>query len=202
MPCGEKRCDREEIVSIAIDMIVAGGASKVTHQSIADVLNRDISAIKAIFPTEADILREVYRRSMHESGARLDAVTALLGVPLGQAMVEMLPLDTPQRCHWTIWFNLWTQSLTEPTLLKDLQQGLSEVKNRFRDDLLAQGTAPAVAEMMVDDMIAVTQGIAIQAIADPQHWTPDRQRAAFARAIAWINDRARSATRWGDLREV
>jgi hypothetical protein len=98
-------------------------------------------------------------------------------------------LDEERRRETTVWLSLLGASLTDPDLARELRQRYRRAREAmlpmFRSVLLekAQETDP---DDVADEILAVVDGIAVDALTDPERYPPGRQLALLRRALARI----------------
>jgi len=139
--------------------------------------------------------RELLEFTLEASLARRGAARPNRDLPpeavLRASLVRVLPLDDDARLHWTVTVAFCAQAAGD----QELAQMQRDAYRNFRGSVTAMvqragrasGTA-AAAE--AERLIAVLDGVAIQALFDPDSWPPERQLAALDEALAWVPSRA------------
>jgi hypothetical protein len=96
-----------------------------------------------------------------------------------------LPVDEPTRLHWIVTMAFCTQAAGDPELAvtqRDAYRAFrSEVARLVERDGRADGD-DAVRE--AERLIALLDGVAVQALFDPESWPPGRQLAMLDQALA------------------
>ena len=92
-----------------------------------------------------------------------------------------LPLDDDRRRHWLATLACCTQASGDEQLAAAQRDAYREfrdyVADLVRESGIAAGEDPVSA---AERLIAIVDGVAVQALFDPQSWPPQRQLAALA----------------------
>ena len=113
-------------------------------------------------------------------------VEAAAGSGLTEVLAQILPLDEERRRETTVWLALMGASLADPELAGELRQRYRQAREAalpaFRTALeeAAPGENP---DDLADELVAVVDGITIDALTDPERYPPDRQLALLRRTL-------------------
>ena len=101
-----------------------------------------------------------------------------------EALAQLLPLDEERRRETTVWLALMSASLTDPDLAAELRQ-------RYRD--AREATLPMLRAALdesredpdgvADELLALVDGITVDALTDPESYPPGRQFLLLHRAL-------------------
>lgn len=174
---------RAAVIAAAGDAIVDGGLNAVTFRNLAGRLGCSTTVVSHYFRDKRELLAETYRATIGEATRLRERLATGQDAGPIAALAEMLPIAAPQRRIWTIWLAFWSAALSDDGLRAQHLAGLAGTRGRARDALRAAGLDERAAEAGADDVTDALFGIAVQALFDDRHWTADRQRAAFARAV-------------------
>ena len=103
-----------------------------------------------------------------------------------EALAQLLPLDEERRRETTVWLALMGASLADPELAGELRQRYRRAREvtlpKFRTALeeAAPGEDP---DDVADELVAVVDGITVDALTDPERYPPGRQLALLRRAL-------------------
>src|SRR3712207_3849518 len=103
-----------------------------------------------------------------------------------EALAQLLPLDEERRRETTVWLALMSASLTDPDLAVELRQRYRRAREAtlpmFRT-ALERKTRGENPNDFADELLAVVDGITVDALSDPERYPPDRQLALLRRAL-------------------
>ena len=134
-----------------------------------------------IFTLQASLER---RRASHPRPSTDDALN-----DLGVLLDGVLPISDASRLHWMVTIAFASQAAGDPELA-GVQQDAYRAFRRSVTDLVARGVAqgrlPAQLDAVTEAeaLIALADGIAVQALFDPASWPAERQRQHLHRALA------------------
>ena len=167
------------------------GLEDATMREIAAEAGWSTGALAHYFADKDELLRFAFRlvvlrarerfaRAL-ERGDRLDA--------LGAALREALPLDEERRAEARVWLAFLGRSLSRPELARDRQdfyagwrRALADVIAAGRSDGTLRTELPAETE--ASGLIALVDGLALQALSDPAGLPAQRQTAILDAALA------------------
>jgi hypothetical protein len=104
---------------------------------------------------------------------------------LMEALAQVLPLDKERRRETTVWLAMVSASLTDPELAEELRLRYRQAREAMLPVFgiaLEQGLGED-PEDVGDELLAVVDGITIDALSDPERYPPDRQLALLRRAL-------------------
>jgi hypothetical protein len=119
---------------------------------------------------EAATARQLEQLALHSG---LDGLRALL--------FEALPLDQERAMEWRVWLGFWAAAVASRPLLEE-QQRRSEEWRQLVEDLLRDAVTAGEAdahldvEREADDLVALIDGLGVQATLEPGHLPPLRQQ--------------------------
>lgn len=176
---------RAELADAAARVIARSGWSGATMRQVAAEAGWTTGALTHYFPDKRALLRftlEVSldrRRALRPSRRTLAPVEALRA-----ALVNALPTDGQSTLHWIVTMAFCAQAAGDDELAA-LQR---DAYRDFRDDVAglaeAAGVAPDAALGEAERLIAIVDGVALQALFDPASWPADRQLRAVDAALA------------------
>ena len=106
---------------------------------------------------------------------------------LFEALCELLPLDEERRREAVAWLALISASLRDPKLAEDLRQryaealavGMGAARELVEEEILPEEDFEDAA----DEVMAAVDGIAVEALINPERYPPLRQVALLRRAF-------------------
>jgi AcrR family transcriptional regulator len=172
---------RLAVVNAAAALIVEGGLPALSFRNLARQLGCSTTVVSHYFRDKQEVLAETFRHAAACTIAQRDRVLAATGGDLLRAMEALLPASEEQRRNWIVWLNFWNAALVDPALREEHRAGLAGTRDRLRDHIAARGHAdPEDAAEVISSALV---GISAQSVFDPEFWTPERQVAAFRRAV-------------------
>jgi TetR/AcrR family transcriptional regulator, transcriptional repressor of bet genes len=167
------------------------GLEDATLREIAAEAGWSTGALAHYFADKDDLLRFAFRLVVRragdrfaralEAGDRLDA--------LGAALRESLPLDEERRTEARVWLAFLSRSLSRPELARERQdfyarwrRALAEVIAAGQSDGTLRTELPPETE--ASGLIALVDGLALQALSGPAGLPAQRQTAILDAALA------------------
>jgi AcrR family transcriptional regulator len=172
---------RAEVVREATALVVEGGVAALSFRNLAKALGCSTTVISHYFRDKNEVLAETFRHAATQTIERRDRVLAETGGDHLLAMEELLPATPEQSRRWVVWLSFWNAALFDPDLHREHRAGLAGTRERLRDYLATRGVKDADEAAIA--IFSALQGISVQAVFDPDFWTPERQIRSFRQAI-------------------
>lgn len=172
---------RAALIDATSREIAARGLANVTLRSIARVNGWSTGIVTHYFTDKHELLMATFNERADRSRRNIEAATAA-GVPLLDAAIEAaLPLDEERMIDWRVYLAYMGAAVGERELRRlhrerqrrfavTIADGIAEgvAARRFRRDLDAGEEA--------ERLLALVNGMASQAVLDPDRWPADAQR--------------------------
>jgi TetR/AcrR family transcriptional repressor of bet genes len=178
---------REEIAEAAWRVIERDGPDGTNLREIAREAGYTTGVITHYFRDKRQLMAFAFGLLVERSTSRMAEAGTAAGVT--GALAQVLPLDEERRRETTVWLALLGASLTDPDLASELRQRYRQARDAmlpmFRTMVLerARGEDP---EDIADEILAVVDGITVDALTDPERYPPGRQLALLRRALVRI----------------
>ena len=174
---------REEIVEAAWRIIERKGLAGADLREIAGEGGYTTGVITHYFRDKRELMTSVFGLVVDRSMARMAKALAEAG--LMEALAQVLPLDEERRREATVWLALVSASLTDAQLAEGLRLRYRQAREAmlpvFRTSLEeVSGEDP---EEIGDELLAMVDGITVDALSDPERYPPGRQLALLRRAL-------------------
>lgn len=174
---------REEIVEAAWRIIERKGLAGADLREIAGEGGYTTGVITHYFRDKRELMTSVFGLVVDRSMARMAKALAEAG--LMEALAQVLPLDEERRREATVWLALVSASLTDAQLAEELRLRYRQARETmlpvFRASLEeVSGEDP---EEIGDELLAMVDGITVDALSDPERYPPGRQLALLRRAL-------------------
>lgn len=172
---------RQQIVAVAIDVIVQRGLSETRLSDIASRAGVSPALLLYYFGSKERLLSEAL--TFVEDRFHLRGFRELLDVPSPvDQLVRLIALSAfeegeSDRSHWTLWMELWVRALRDPDAAR-LRQALDRRWRSMIVDVVKAGQAsgafaPVDAEEFAVALAALFDGLAIQVVLEDPAVTPD-----------------------------
>jgi AcrR family transcriptional regulator len=190
-----KKIDPEErraaLAAAAVRVIAESGLDGARLRDIAAEAGWTTGALTHYFPDKRSLLLLAMTSSLDHLQGRQDEQARLSADPLRVLLEQALPLDEDRIRHWRVTQALLVQSRSDPELAVVQRRAYRRwrrlVANLIAKDITAgrfpEGLDP---EQAADEVIAMVDGVALQALYDPDRWAADKQRAFLDRYLAGL----------------
>lgn len=175
---------RLELARAAATVIARRGVAGASMRTVAAEAGWTTGTLAHYFTNKRELLAFTLETSLEQRGAKraeregldtVDAVRLLLRIAL--------PSDEEGRLHWTVTVAFAAHAASDPAL----QQVQRDAYRDFRSHLVAllvdDVTTLDGATVEAERLIALVDGIALQALFDPETWPPSRQFDALDAGI-------------------
>jgi AcrR family transcriptional regulator len=175
---------RERIAEAAWRVIEREGSEGANLRRIAREAGYTTGVVTHYFRDKRELMAFAFGLVVERSTSRMAGAAAEAGAE--GALAQLLPLDEERRRETTVWLALMGASLSDPELA-------AELRRRYR--LAREATLPVFREALVearvgdpddsaDELLAVVDGITVDALTDPERFPPGRQMALLRRALS------------------
>ena len=174
---------RSELAAAVWRLASREGVEAITVRRVAAEAGWSTGALVHYFGDKEELIRFAFKLTADRVARRFDAAAARLSDPLELArtmLVEALPLDRERRTEVRLWFAFLGLALTRPTLGAAQRDAYRAWRRRLAAALLdAQergDLAPDIdCEREATALIALADGLAVQASFEPRALPPSRQ---------------------------
>lgn len=176
---------RDELAAAAARVIARAGIGGASMRQVAAEAGWTTGTLVHYFRNKRELLRFTLETSLEQRRAERPHRQSLEpDQALRATLVGALPLDDRARLHWMVTIAFCAQAATDPELARIQRDAYRDFRAQVADHVAAAGRAAdagSVAE--AERLIAVVDGIAIQALFDPDSWPPEHQLAALDTAL-------------------
>ena len=177
---------RAELAAATAQLIARAGVGAATMRDVAAEAGWTTGVLTHYFSDKRELLLFTFRSSLARRAATRDA-----GVPdtpteaLIHSLERALVLDEESRRHWMVMIACSAQAAGDRELAEAQRDAYREFRRRVIQLVGEAGIAREEQAMAVaEQLIAVADGIAMQALFDPESWPADRQLATLHGTIA------------------
>jgi AcrR family transcriptional regulator len=169
---------RAELADAAARVIARDGIAAATMRDVAAEAGLTTGALVHYFTDKRQLLLFTFQSSLdRRRSQRPERAGATLLDALRRSLEGALPLDEARRRHWMVTIAFCAQAAGDA----DLAAAQVEAYREFRTHVAALVSSAGIAERaealaVAERLIAAADGIAVQALFDPQSWPASRQR--------------------------
>jgi TetR/AcrR family transcriptional regulator, transcriptional repressor of bet genes len=175
---------REEVAEAAWRVIERAGPDGANMREIAREAGHTTGVVTHYFQNKRELMAFAFELMVDRSTKRMAEVAARSG--LLEALAQLLPLDEGRRREATVWLALMGASLADPGLAEEFRQRYRRAREAtfpvFRTTLEGAGLGEDPDEL-ADELVAVVDGITVDALTDPERYPPGRQLALLRRSL-------------------
>jgi AcrR family transcriptional regulator len=178
---------RQFVTEVAADIIAARGVEALTVRNVAAAAGFSTAVVSHYFADKRDLVRSTYRAASNRSTARYEAAVHAPRRTINSCLEALLPLDESSRRDWRVFVAFWGTAAGDEELSIEQRQRVASARHRIRELVTEQGYAEhgsASAAAAARALLTLVQGIASQAVFDPEDWTPGRQAEELRRGLA------------------
>jgi AcrR family transcriptional regulator len=178
---------RAELLDATARLIARSGIGAATMRAVAAEAGWTTGALTHYFADKRELLLHTFRASLEHRRARRVAFTDDPHAALRDSLEGALPLDEDRRRHWMVTIAFCAQAAGDPSLAAAQRDAYREFRARVTALVTSCGLASTESDPLAvaERMIAVADGIAIQALFDPESWPADRQLATLRSTVSW-----------------
>jgi AcrR family transcriptional regulator len=175
---------RVELTDAAARLIARAGIGAATMREVAAEAGLSTGSLTHYFADKRELLLCTFQASL--SGRRALRSTGPRE-PLGALRSSLrgaLPIDEDRRRHWMVTIAFCAQAAGDDELANTQRDAYREFRDNTADLVERSGLASGAAAIsLAEHLIAAVDGVAIQALFDPESWPAERQVAAFDEAM-------------------
>ena len=183
--------ERSRLAEAACRTIAKDGLEGATMRAVACEAACSTGPLVHYFGDKNGLLVHALRHAASRTGSRmLQCLQSQRGIAALRALLEQgLPLDAERRDEWRIWLGFWGRASGDPALAAEQIRRYAEWRGLLRAALercLGEGELAAGLDLEheAEELIALIDGIGIQAMFEPTRFTNQRQLAAIDRYLA------------------
>ncbi|MCX7282690.1 MAG: TetR/AcrR family transcriptional regulator [Novosphingobium sp.] len=167
---------RRAIARIAADLIAERGLEAATIRQVAAIAGYSTTVVTHYFANKRAMLLAAYRHAAQSTQERFDKLAeACAADPLSRLEI-LLPLDDEGRRAWRVYFQFWPMADHDPELAEEQRWWSANALSLARSALCQAYPAIDDIERKAAMALSALQGIAMQALFDPENWPASRQQ--------------------------
>jgi AcrR family transcriptional regulator len=167
------------------------GVGSISTRSVARESGRSIGTLAHYFSGKGDLMLQAFELVGERCKARLRHLPAPPGAGLEAvraALAEALPLDEERRAESEIWFGFLGFAAADQPMRATARRRYEQWRGHIAELLRPAAEAGELGperdlERLAAELVALTDGLAVQALFTPDLMSPPRQLAALDQAI-------------------
>jgi AcrR family transcriptional regulator len=174
---------RLELAEAAARVIARAGVDGASMREIATEAGWTTGTLVHYFANKRELLDFTLRASIERRSARRSERSDLAPAEALRVTLESaLPTDDDTRVHWIVTVALAGAAASDDRLAATQREAYRDYRS-YLTELLAQMPDVADAPTEAERLIGLVDGIALQALFDPDTWPPERQLRALAAGL-------------------
>jgi AcrR family transcriptional regulator len=171
---------RAEIAAAAARLIADVGLEGTKLRDVASEAGWTTGVLTHYFTDKRELLMLAMEYSLEHLHNRHLVDIATRGDELWVLLEQALPLDEDRLRHWKVTLALTTQSFNDPELAQIKQRAYRRWRYRITA-VLSEGVdegryrKDVDANRCAEELIAIVDGVALQALFDPERWPSEKQ---------------------------
>ncbi len=169
---------RTEVVEGAFRLLARDGVEGFSMRAVAQETGCTIGLINHWFASKDDVIDAAVAQAIDDA---LDRSRAALSdsTTVEDGLVQFLPLDETRVSELRIWLAFWAMSISRPDLNKRHNARAAELRKLLKKDATSMGLSSDRIASTIDVIMPLLDGITVNALLDPDYWTPSRQLKAL-----------------------
>ncbi len=178
---------RLELADATARLIARGGLGAATMRDVAAEAGLTTGSVTHYFTDKRELLLFTLNASLERRrGRRASSAVVSPSVALRASLEGALPLDDDRRRHWMVTLAFCALAAGDPDLAAVQRSAYREFRDTVAAQLVECGFAAKRAKCDAEWLIAVVDGVAVQALFDRESWPATRQSAMLQQALASI----------------
>jgi len=189
----DREVQREHVTSLAARLVAQEGVAALTFRRVAGAAGSSTAIVSTYFTDKRDLLLSTFRAAASRTTIRFEAAINA-GGSLQDCLEAWLPLDEDRLTDWRVILAFWGVAVTDPELAAVQDGHVSRARARVERLLRAErGERGERAdsrrprpelERLAQQILALTLGIALQAVFEPAASASLPQRALLTDGLA------------------
>jgi len=177
----DKQERRDQVVEAAFRVISRDGLSGTSMRAVAKEAGCTIGLINHWFASRDDLIEATFDRAIE---MEMERATAIASDPASyiDAASQFLPVDEQRRDEAKIWIAFYAMVVCG-SAHEDRRSARCDAVRKVMVDGLRAFQPLATCHDIVDRVFVLVDGIAINALLDPNRWTRNRQRTVLREGL-------------------
>ncbi|MBV9204108.1 MAG: TetR family transcriptional regulator [Actinobacteria bacterium] len=189
---------RERVTLLAARLVAQEGVAALTFRRVAEAAGTSTAIVSTYFADKRDLLLSTLRAAASRTTVRFEAAMNA-GAGLQECLEAWLPLDEDRLADWRVIIAFWGAAVADPELARVQDGHSSRARTRIemllRDERRPGGEPPPDPARLAQQILALTLGIAVQAVFEPAVPPSLPQRALLSGGLARLAPGAADVSR-------
>jgi len=174
---------RAEVVAAAFRVLDRDGIEGFSMRGVAAEAGCTIGLINHWFDSKDDLVAAALDKAASSATERCFAALRDPSSTVDDAFSEFLPLDAARSSEVRVWIAFWALGLGRPELGQRHVSRYKDLRRHLKREVRALGASTEQGTLTADVIMALVDGIAVNALLDPDYWSPSRQLRSLRWAI-------------------
>jgi AcrR family transcriptional regulator len=183
----DRERQRDHVTSLAARLVAQQGVAALTFRRVADTAGTSTAIVSTYFTDKRDLLRSTLRAAASRTTVRFEAAMNAGGT-LQDCLEAWLPLDEDRLTDWRVIIAFWGAAVADAELagVQDghVSRARARVEKLLLDECRPGCDSPSHRARLAQQILALTLGIAVQAVFEPAATRSLPQRALLAEGLA------------------
>jgi len=180
---------RAEVAEAVRRVIIRNGVTGTTLRDVAGEAGYSTGVLTHYFPDKAALLLFALQATTGRVAERIARIDPNKAGALGAVIEEVLPLDEQRTVNWLVWLAFWGEATGDQALAAEQRAHYRGFRGRCEEMIVAAQARREFSPELdagdeADRVVALVDGIALQAVFDRERWPADRQRRFVASHLA------------------
>jgi TetR/AcrR family transcriptional repressor of bet genes len=186
----DREGQREHVTSLAARLVAQEGVAALTFRRVAEAAGSSTAIVSTYFTDKRDLLLSTFRAAASRTTVRFEAAINA-GGSLQDCLEAWLPLDEDRLTDWRVILGFWGVAVTDPELAAVQDGHVSRARARVEKLLRAERGHDLTPEpeRLAQQILALTLGIALQAVFEPAASASLPQQALLTDGLARLAQR-------------
>ena len=177
---------RAHVTDLAAQLVAREGVAALTFRRVAEAAGSSTAIVSTYFTDKRDLLLSTLRAAASRTTVRFEAAIAE-GGDLQSGLEAWLPLDDQRLTDWRVIIAFWGVAVSDPELAEVQDGHVTRARARV-EKLLRQdrrlAEKPSETVRLAQQVVALTLGIALQAVFESAGPTARAQRTLLADGLS------------------
>ena len=177
---------RAHVTDLAAQLVAREGVAALTFRRVAEAAGSSTAIVSTYFTDKRDLLLSTLRAAASRTTVRFEAAIAD-GGDLQAGLEAWLPLDDQRLTDWRVIIAFWGVAVSDPELAEVQDGHVTRARARV-EKLLRQdrrlAEKPSETVRLAQQVVALTLGIALQAVFESAGPTARGQRTLLADGLS------------------
>jgi len=177
---------RARVTDLAAQLVAREGVAALTFRRVAEAAGSSTAIVSTYFTDKRDLLLSTLRAAASRTTVRFEAAIAD-GGDLQAGLEAWLPLDDQRLTDWRVIIAFWGVAVSDPELAEVQDGHVTRARARV-EKLLRQdrrlAEKPSEPVRLAQQVVALTLGIALQAVFESAGPTARAQRTLLADGLS------------------